>query len=107
MGQVQSCWGILKTMAIQSEQIKVGQRVRVTQQIPRQSGALLTTIEGCVVGFGQEKTGSWFAHSKDHKLWLDRLEIRKDDGELVVCNLDRYSHIEALGDSGDGEGGGA
>lgn len=75
-----------------------GQRVRVTQQTPRLSGSLSTIVEGVILRFGQQKTGSWFAHSKDHKLWLDRLELRKDDGELVVVNLDQYSHVEILTD---------
>lgn len=74
-----------------------GQRVRVTQQVPRLSGTLTTTIEGTVVKYEQQKTGSWFAHSKDHKLWLDRLQVRKDDGELVFLNLDQYSQVETVG----------
>lgn len=73
-----------------------GQRVRVTQQIARPRQGQSITIEGVVLRFGQQKTGSWFAHSKDDRLWLDRLEIRKDDGEIVVCNLDRYSRVEAI-----------
>ncbi len=73
-----------------------GTRVRVTQQIPMGTRAKTTSFEGVVVQFTQEKTGSWFAHSKDDKLWLDRLEIEKDDGEHVVCNLDHYSRIEIL-----------
>ena len=73
-----------------------GQRIRITQQVPRLSGTLTTRIEGEVVSFGQSKTGSWFAHSKDKKLWLDRVELRKHDGELVVVNLDQYSRVEAL-----------
>ncbi|MDX2119027.1 MAG: hypothetical protein SFY96_12675 [Planctomycetota bacterium] len=76
-----------------------GQRVRVTQQQPRQSGDMVTTVEGTVLRFGQQKTGSWYAHSKDHKLWLDRLELRKDDGELVALNLDQYSSVEILADA--------
>ena len=75
-----------------------GQRVRITQQIPRQTGTLLTTIEGTVVDCAKQKTGSWYAHSRDHKLWLDRLEVRKDDGELVYVNLDRYTHVELVVD---------
>ena len=74
---------------------QVGQRVRITQQVPRQSGAMISEVEGEVVSFGQSKTGSWFAHSKDKKLWLDRVELRRDDGELVVCNLDQYSRVES------------
>lgn len=74
----------------------VGQKVRVTQQIPRQSGALSATVDGVIQRFGQQKTGSWFAHSKDDKFWLDRLELKKADGELVVLNLDQFSRIEML-----------
>ena len=54
-----------------------GQRVRVTQQVPRLErdggGPMVSTVEGTVVAFGQQKTGSWYAHSRDHKLWMDRL----------------------------------
>lgn len=74
-----------------------GSRVRVTQQVPRLTGTLTTRTEGTIVRFGQQKTGSWYAHSQDDKLWLDRLELRKDDGELVVLNLDQYSRVEVLG----------
>jgi hypothetical protein len=74
-----------------------GQRVRVTQQVPRQRDSMLTTVEGTVVRYGQEKTGSWYAHTRDNKVWVDRLELRKDDGEIVILNLDRYSSIEVLG----------
>jgi hypothetical protein len=74
-----------------------GTRVRVTQQVPRQRDALAMQVVGTVVRSGQEKTGSWFAHSRDDKLWLDRLELRKDDGEIVVLNLDQYSLVEVLG----------
>jgi hypothetical protein len=75
---------------------KPGQRVRVTQQTPRQTGVLTITVEGTVVRSGQQKTGSWYAHGKDDKLWLDRLEIRRDDGEQIVLNLDQYSRVDVL-----------
>lgn len=73
-----------------------GKRVRVTQQVPFGRKTNTISVEGVVMRFGQQKTGSWFAHSKDDKLWLDRLEIKKDDGELVVCNLDQYSVVEPV-----------
>lgn len=75
-----------------------GMRVRITSQMPRQTGSFTSTVEGTILRFGQQKTGSWYAHSKDHRLWLDRLELRKDDGEMVVVNLDQYSHVEVLGE---------
>jgi hypothetical protein len=71
-----------------------GMRVRVTQQIPFGKAGTRITVEGTIVRFGQQKTGSWFAHGKDDKLWLDRLEMKKDDGEIVVVNLDQYSVVE-------------
>ena len=74
-----------------------GQRVRVTQQVPRLTGNMVSRVEGVVVRSGQQKTGSWYAHGKDDKLWLDRLELRKDDGEEVVVNLDQNSSVEVLG----------
>lgn len=83
-------------MTLQLAKYTPGQRVRVTQQMPRQSGTLIATIEGVIINAGQAKTGSWYAHSKDKKLWLDRLELRKDDGEMVTVNLDHYSSVEVL-----------
>lgn len=71
-------------------------RVRVTQQAPFGTKTFATSIEGVVIKAEQSKTGSWYAHAKDHKLWLDRLTLKKDDGEIVVINLDRYSHVEVL-----------
>lgn len=91
------CVDIVSPMhAQQAFDIRPGQRLRVTRQIPRGSGALVNILEGVVVRVGQQKTGSWYAHSQDKKLWLDRVELRKDDGELVVCNLDHLSVIENL-----------
>jgi len=84
------------TPPLQQIRLEPGMRVRVTQQVPRLSGALANTVEGTVLRFGQQKTGSWFAHAKDDRLWLDRLELRMDDGELVTLNLDQYSHIEIV-----------
>ncbi|RMH26178.1 MAG: hypothetical protein D6693_07665 [Planctomycetota bacterium] len=75
-----------------------GTRVRVTQQTPRMRGVWTNTVEGTVLRAGQAKTGSWFAHARDDRLWLDRLELRLDDGEEVVVNLDQYSRIETIGE---------
>lgn len=77
-------------------QYEIGDRVRVTQQAPHGTGVWTTTFEGVIVRARQTKTGSWFAHARDDKLWLDRLELRKDDGERVYVNLDQYSRVERL-----------
>jgi hypothetical protein len=75
---------------------KIGRRIRVTQEVPRQRGAMTSVVEGAIVRFGPQKTGSWFAHGKDHKLWLDRVELQRPDGELVALNLDQHSRVEFL-----------
>ena len=46
--------------------------------------------------YEQKQTGSWFAHSKDDKLWLDRLVLRKEDGEITSLNLDDYTRVEVI-----------
>ncbi len=73
-----------------------GAVVRVTQQIAARDHTWTTDVRGTVVEFSQEQTGSWFAHSKNDRLWLDRLTLRKVDGELITLNLDEYSQVEVV-----------
>jgi hypothetical protein len=75
-----------------------GARVRVTQQIAHRLAerSVAGEVEGEIVRYEQRQTGSWFAHARDDKLWLDRLTLRKPDGELTTLSLDEYSHIELL-----------
>jgi hypothetical protein len=76
------------------DQFQPGQRVTVVQQIRQRERTWTTRVTGTVVRYEQAKTGSWFAHARDDRLWLDRLILRKDDGELAVCILDQSSHVE-------------
>ena len=73
-----------------------GTRVRVTQQIAQRDRTWSNAVEGVITRYQQAKTGSWFAHAKDDQLWLDRLELRRDDGELVILNLDQFTVIETV-----------
>ncbi len=88
-------------MPAPTDQFKPGQRVIVTQQIPQRDDNWAIRVEGSVVNYEQRKTGSWYAHAKDDRLWLDRLVLRKDDGEIVVCNLDRYTRVEEVAPPSD------
>jgi hypothetical protein len=76
--------------------IQPGSKVKVTQQIAARDRAWTTEVTGTVVSYEQMKTGSWFAHSKDDRLWLDRLTLKKEDGEISILNLDQYSRVEVL-----------
>lgn len=89
-------------MSIESAILKPGTRVRVTQQFPQVETVWTTAVEGTILRYRQAMTGSWFAHAAHDRLWLDRLELRKDDGELVTLNLDRYSVIEEVKSSASG-----
>jgi hypothetical protein len=71
-----------------------GAKVKITQQLAARDHAWSTVVRGTVVEFSQKQTGSWYAHSKNDKLWLDRLRLRKDDGEISTLNLDDYSLVE-------------
>src|SRR5213080_2609276 len=76
------------------KQLKPGAAVRVIQQIPHRDRTWVNEVRGVVVSYQQKQTGSWFAHAKNDKLWLDRLTLRLPDGELLTLNLDDYSAFE-------------
>ncbi|MDF1808916.1 MAG: hypothetical protein P1U42_04395 [Phycisphaerales bacterium] len=84
------------TMKQDGQQYEVGSTVRVTKQLMHGEEASAFVVEGEIMRMGQQKTGSWYAHSRDKKLWLDRLELKKDDGEIVVLNLDENTVVEVL-----------
>ncbi len=76
--------------------IRPGDRVRIVQQIAARHYSLITPVEGVVVRIEQRPTGSWFAHGAKDKLWLDRIVIRKDDGEISTLNLDEYTAVVSI-----------
>jgi len=76
------------------DKLRPGARVKVIQQIAGRDYTWTSDVEGTVVSYEQAQTGSWFAHSRGDKLWLDRLTLRMDDGELTTLNLDEFSRIE-------------
>jgi len=73
-----------------------GTVVRITQQIPRRLDTFTTVVTGTVIRQERQPSGSWYAHNKDNKVWLDRLLIRKNDGEITILNLDEYTNVEVL-----------
>lgn len=77
-----------------------GTVVEVTQQIPQRDEVWTSKARGTVVQFDQVKTGSWYAHSRHDRLWLDRLTLRKEDGEITELILDEYTHVEVIGEPG-------
>jgi hypothetical protein len=89
-----------QVMSNVTDKFRPGMVVEVTQQTPHGREVWATKTRGTVVKYEQAKTGSWFAHGKDDKLWLDRLTLRYEDGEIAVLNLDTYTHVELIDGSG-------
>ena len=76
------------------QQLVPGAMVKVTQQIAGRDYAWASEVRGTVMEYSQKQTGSWYAHSQDDKLWLDRLLLKKADGELSTLNLDANTRVE-------------
>lgn len=81
--------------------LKPGQRVRVRQVIVGRDKQWPSEVEGEVVEYVAQPTGSWYAHGPKGKLWLERLIIRKADGELSSLVLDQRSQITVLDPPGE------
>lgn len=77
------------------------QRVRAQQRIMTREGDWTTEVVGRVVWCESRPTGSWFAHGKDNRLWLRRLRLEKDDGELVDLTIDNRTTVTILDDKAD------
>ncbi|MGN6368319.1 MAG: hypothetical protein ACTHN5_08680 [Phycisphaerae bacterium] len=73
-----------------------GSVVRITQQIPRRTDTVVTTVTGTVMRQERQPSGSWYARNAGSKVWLDRLVIRKEDGEITILNLDEYTVVEVI-----------
>ena len=83
-------------------ELRPSQKVRVLQTVHTREGDWQTDVEGKILSLESKPTGSWFAHGKDDKLWLQRLLLEKEDGERVELVLDRDSVVTILDDPSGG-----
>lgn len=79
--------------AMQNFRLQLNQRVRIVQTVDTREGPWQTAVEGVVKAIRAKPTGSWFAHGKNDKLWLTRVLLQKDDGELVELVIDSDTSI--------------
>lgn len=77
-------------------EIVPGRKVRITQEITARHYSFVTPVEGTIVRIERKPTGSWFAHGAADKLWLDRIVLRKADGEITTISLDEHTSVVAL-----------
>jgi hypothetical protein len=78
------------------DQIKLSDRVRVHQRIRRADLWQEFAVEGEVVALQRRPTGSWYVHGKAGRLWLNRIVLRKPDGEESELVIDEQTQIERL-----------
>jgi len=83
---------------LQNSLISIDAVIEVSQQIAYRDRTVVTKITGTVVKIEQAETGAWWAHAHHAKLWLDRVTLKMDDGELTDLILDQYSHVKLLGE---------
>jgi len=76
--------------------VRPGMRIKVSQTIDRRAGSWTTELIGIVLSVEPQPTGAWFAHGKDDKYWLVRIQIQKDDGEISLLILDQHTRITVL-----------
>ena len=77
-------------------QFPPGTPVRVRQSIVLRGRNSEAEAVGVIDAWEELPTGSWYAHGKDHKLWLQRLKLRKVDGEITLLIVDNNTSIAAL-----------
>lgn len=78
-------------------QLNLGDRVTVTQTVRWRHRAATSDVVATVVSCGQDETGSWFAHSPSGRYMLQRMVLRKDDGECVDLVVDPATRVTILG----------
>ena len=73
-----------------------GTPVRVRELTIRRGEPIHVETIGVVEDWEERPTGSWFAHGKNDKLWLQRLKLRKVDGEISIIVVDDGTSIARL-----------
>lgn len=82
--------------SIEQSQFPAGTPVCVKQQVDLRDGSFQAEVVGVVESWEKRPTGSWLANSPDGKLQLDRLRLKKADGELVLLIIDDSTEIAKL-----------
>ena len=81
---------------ITSQLFPPGTPVRVREVTERRGQPIQVETVGVVEEWEELPTGSWFAHGKNDKLWLQRMKLRKVDGEISLIVVDDGTSIARL-----------
>ncbi len=78
------------------KQFPAGTPVRVIQEIRKREGVYHAEVVGIVDAWESRPTGSWYAHGKQDRYWLQRLRLKKADGEITWLVLDDATRIARI-----------
>ena len=78
------------------KELPKGTRVRVVQRIHQTDPSWQVATTGVIEAWEEEQTGAWYAHGRNGKLWLQRLRLRKSDGEVSVLTIDDQTRIHPI-----------
>jgi hypothetical protein len=76
--------------------LKPGVKIRVTQRIDVRTGFWTCDVEGEILSCGPERSESWFARNHTGVVWLNRIRLRKPDGEITTINIDQNTQVTVL-----------
>ncbi len=74
-----------------------GSRVRITRDYDARLARHRVVVEGKVVGKERVRTESSHVSGRGGRVWIERLVLEKDDGEITKVVLDQTTRIEKIG----------
>ena len=77
-------------------QFPPGTPVCVTMLTRLRNREIESRVIGTVEAWDHLPTGSWYARAKNDKLWLDRVRLRRVDGEMTLLVIDDATTISRL-----------
>ena len=78
------------------EQLKPGDRVKVTQRVKVGLKAWSTSVSGTVERTERRRNGLHVKRSGDDKAYCDVILLRKEGGDETTVALDEFTHVERI-----------
>lgn len=86
----------MNDLPLLESQFPAGTPVCVTMTTRLRGRDIESRVVGVVESWDCKPTGSWYAHGKNNKLWLDRVRVRRVDGEVTLLIIDDGASIARL-----------
>lgn len=87
---------IMTDLPFLDSQFPPGTPVCVTMLTHFRDREIESRVIGTVEAWDSLPTGSWYSKGRDDKLWLDRVRLRRVDGEVTLLVIDDATTISLL-----------